>query len=60
MKAKRSFTHLNYKLSEEELSRIDCTVVEADFNTNYPNLRRINAIAGDINRYLKHRERGKL
>ena len=32
--------------------RIDCTITEADFNTNCPNPYRIDCAAGDIHRFL--------
>lgn len=44
----------DYKKIRELSKRIDCTITEADFNTNYPNSSRINYTANDINKYLKH------
>jgi hypothetical protein len=44
----------NYQKIRELSHRIDCTVVEADFSTSYPNQCRIAYLASDINRYLKH------
>ena len=45
-------TYKDYGYTEEELCRIDCTVTLADFDTSHPNPRRIDYVAGDINRYL--------
>ena len=44
----------DYKAIRELSHRMDCTLTESDFNTNRPNPYRIDYIAGDINRYLKH------
>ena len=58
MRNKIEFTHPDYKKIREESRRMDCTIVEDDFNTSYPNPRRISLIAGDINRYLKRKDKG--
>ena len=58
MKNKREFTYPDYKKIREESRRIDCTIVGDDFNTNYPNPRRISLVAGDINRYLRYKDGG--
>lgn len=42
----------DYGYTKEELCRIDCTITLADFDTSHPNPRRIDCVAGDINRYL--------
>jgi hypothetical protein len=44
----------DYKTIRALSRRIDCTIVEADFNTNHPNGMRIDYMISDINRYLKH------
>ena len=54
----KEFTYPDYKKIQEESRRMDCTIVEDDFNTNYPNPSRISLIAGDINRYLKRKDKG--
>ncbi len=54
MKNETKFTYLDYKSIREKSNRIDCTISEADFNTNHPNPRRIDTIASDINRYFKY------
>lgn len=51
---KIKFKELDYKRIRELSHRIDCTITEADFNTNRPNPRRIDYITSDINRYLKY------
>ena len=53
MENKIKFKEPDYKTIRELSHRIDCTITEADFNTNHPNLDRINYIVSDINRYLK-------
>ena len=45
------FTSPDYKAIRYLSHRIDCTVMEADFNTNRPNPRRIPNAIGDIGRY---------
>ena len=54
----RGFTHPDYKKIQEESRRMDCTIVEDDFNTSYPNPGRISLTAGDINRYLRYKGKG--
>lgn len=44
----------DYKTIRELSHRIDCTITEADFFTNYPNPHRIDCLAGDIRRYLSY------
>lgn len=44
----------DYKEIRQLSHRIDCTVTEADFNTNRPNPYRIAYVAGDIHRYLAY------
>ena len=51
------FMYPDYKAIESESHRIDCTIVGADFNTNYPNPRRIDSYACDIARYLIHKNK---
>lgn len=51
---KTKITQPDYKTIRELSRRIDCTITEADFNTNYPNPYRIDYIARDIHRYLKY------
>lgn len=36
-------------------SKINCTVMSADFNTNRPNPRRIEMAARDIGEYLNYK-----
>ena len=44
----------DYEKIRELSHRMDCTITEADFNTNHPNPYRIDYIASDIHRYLKY------
>ena len=60
MKVKREHTYPDYEKIRRESRRIDCTIVEDDFNTCSPNPRRISVVAGDINRYLKYKNGGKV
>ena len=48
---KESTTHTDYKAIQEAGKHIDCSVSEADFNTNHPNPYRIYRIISDIWRY---------
>ena len=50
----------DYKLIREESRRIDCTVTEADFNTNNPNTNRITYLVSDLNRYLKYKNGSRM
>ena len=43
----------DYKRTRELSHRIDCTITEADFNTNHPNPYRIDYAVGDIHRFVK-------
>ena len=43
-------------ISPEEYPRIQHTICLDDFNTNYPNRNRIDRIANEINKYLKHKK----
>ena len=54
MENKTKFKKLDYKAIRELSHRIDCTITEADFNTNHPNPRRIDYMVSDIRRYLKY------
>ena len=54
MKNGTKITYLNSKTIREISHRMNCTVNQEDFYTSYPNPYRINAIASDINRYLKY------
>lgn len=54
MKAKKEFIYPDYEKIRKESRRIDCTITEADFNTDRPNPRRIDYTASDIRRYLKY------
>lgn len=47
-------TGVDYKAIRELSHRIDCTITDDDFNTSHPNPYRIDYIASDIHRYLKH------
>ena len=53
MKRETANTYMDYQSILDESHCIDCTITEDDFNTNRPNLYRINYIASDINRHLK-------
>lgn len=44
----------DYKAICKLSHRIDCTITEADFNTNHPHPYRIDYTASDIHRYLKY------
>lgn len=57
MENKTKFKELDYKTIRELSHRIDCTITEADFNTSHPNPHRIDYIASDIHRYLKHAQK---
>lgn len=52
------FTYLNHEEIRRDSHRVDCTVTEADFNTNRPNPYRINYAISDISRYFKHNKKG--
>ena len=54
MENKTRNTQPDYEAIRRLSRRVDCTVTEADFNTNYPNPRRIDSAASDIHRYLKY------
>ena len=54
MENKTKNTQPDYEAIRKLSHRVDCTVTEADFNTNYPNPHRIDSAASDIHRYLKH------
>lgn len=60
MKNEKKITYLDYKTIQEKSYCIDCTIDEADFDTNRPNPRRIDTIVGDIKRYLKRKTGGNL
>ncbi len=60
MSAEIKIVQPNYEAIREMSKRIDSTVTEADFSTEYPNSNRIACVAEDINRYLKHKNGGKL
>ena len=44
-------------ISPKEYSRIQHTICLDDFNTNYPNTKRIDRIAREINDYLKYKNK---
>lgn len=44
-------------IKPNELSRVSHVVCLADFDTNYPNLNRIDRIASEINEYLKYKNK---
>lgn len=48
---KQNNTYIDYKTIREIGKRIDCTIVEVDFNTNHPNPYRIDYTVADIDRY---------
>ena len=52
-------TYPDYKKIREESYRIDCTVTQADFNTNHPNPYRLEYMISDFNRYLKRKNGGR-
>ena len=58
MENKIKFKEPDYKKIRELSHRIDCTVTQADFDTQYPNPLRIHCMMGDIYRHFKH-VRGK-
>ena len=60
MKDEAKITHPNYKAINEMSKRIDGTITEADFSTEYPNSNRIAHVVGDINRYLKYKNGGRI
>lgn len=60
MERETKITYPDYKAIQKESHRIDCTISEADFYTNHPNLNRINTTASDINRYLKYKRGGRI
>ena len=51
------FTNVKIENNYRESSRINCTITDADFNTNRPNPRRIERAAWDINEYLNYKKR---
>ena len=53
-------TYPDYKLIRELSHCMDCTITQADFNTNQPNPYRIDYAASDIRRYLKCKTGGKI
>ena len=60
MKTNTKHTYLDYKTIQQESHCVDCTISEADFYTNRPNLYRINAIVCDLNKHLKITTGGRL
>ena len=60
MKFEREIKYPDYKKIREESCRMDCTIVEADFNTNHPHTYRVDYAANDIKRYLKYKDGGKV
>lgn len=60
MRIEKEHIYPDYEKIRKESCRIDCTIVEADFNTSRPNPRRISVVAGDINRYLTRKTGGRL
>lgn len=44
-------------INPEEYPRISHTICLDDFNTNYPNTRRVDRIASEINEYLKRKNK---
>lgn len=57
---KTKFKEPDYKLIQKLSHRIDCTITEADFNTNRPNPYRIDYAVSDIHRYSKSKMGGNL
>ena len=53
-KNKTQNTYPDYKTIRIKAQCIDCTITEADFNTDHPNPYRIDYIVSDINRHFKH------
>ena len=51
------FTTVKIENNYSESKRINCTITDADFNTNRPNPRRIERAAWDINEYLNYKKR---
>ena len=49
---KINYMFIDYGEINKLSHRIDCTITEADFNTNCPNPYRIDCAAGDIHRFL--------
>lgn len=48
---KQNNTYIDYKAIREMGKRIDCTIMEADFDTRHPNPYRIDSTVADIYRY---------
>ena len=46
----------NLEINYSESSKINCTITNADFNTNRPNSRRIEMAARDIGEYLNYKK----
>lgn len=44
-------------ISPDEYCRINCTIVESDFSTNYPSQSRIERTVKEINEYLNYKRR---
>ena len=51
------FNTVKIENNYRESHRINCTITDADFNTNRPNPRRIERAAWDINEYLNYKKR---
>ena len=60
MENKTKFTQPDYKAIRELSHCIDCTITEAEFNTNHPNPYRIDYAISDIHRYLKYKAGGNI
>ena len=60
MKKNTIVTYPDYKKIRKDSHCTDCTISEADFNTNRPNPYRISAVASDINRYLRYGTGGRV
>ena len=54
MENETKFVVPDYKKIHEISHRMDCTITEADYDTDHPNRYRIDYIVCDINRYLKN------
>ena len=60
METEMEITYPDYKKIKKESNCIDCTIMEEDFNTGYPNPYRVDNAAQDIYRYLRYKERTEI
>ena len=60
MNGKVKIIRPDYKAIREMSKRMDCTITDADFNTEEPNPDRLDCVSADINKYLKYKNGGRL